>query len=129
MLGIVDAESIRAFARRDRASVDALKRAHHAARFREHGAAPCAVYGNRRRIRGRRGKALLRSRGELFGRPFAHGLETGAMRRMHLRRHENILKRLLVHVSGLNLGLLMRKRFGVGTPCGLQGRRTCSAGF
>lgn len=51
------------------------------------------------------------------------------MRRTHLRRHENVLKRLLVHVSGLNLGLLMRKRFGVGTPCGLQGRRTCSAGW
>ena len=44
------------------------------------------------------------------------------MRRTHLRRHENILKRLLVHVSGLNLGLLMRTRFGVGTPRGLQGR-------
>ena len=81
-----------------------------------------AVYANRRRIRGRRGKALLRSRGELLERPFAHALETGAMRRTHLRRHENILKRLLVHVSGLNLGLLMRTRFGVGTPRGLQGR-------
>lgn len=81
-----------------------------------------AVYANRRRIRGRRGKALLRSRGELLERPFAHALETGAMRRTHLRRHDNILKRLLVHVSGLNLGLLMRTRFGVGTPRGLQGR-------
>ena len=77
-----------------------------------------AVYANRRRIRGRRGKALLRSRGELSARPFAHALETGAMRRTHLRLHENILKRLLVHVSGLNLGLLMRTRFGVGTPRG-----------
>lgn len=81
-----------------------------------------AVYANRRRIRGRRGKALLRSRGELLERPFAHALETGAMRRTHLLRHANILKRLVVHVSVLNLGLLMRTRFGVGTPRGLQGR-------
>jgi transposase len=81
-----------------------------------------AVYANRRRIRGRRGKALLRARGELLERPFAHALDTGGMRRTHLRHHANILKRLLVHVSGLNLGLLMRTRFGVGTPRGLQGR-------
>ena len=81
-----------------------------------------AVYRNRRRIRGAHGKALLRSRGELLERPFAHALETGGMRRTHLRRHENILKRLLVHFGGLNLGLLMRTRFGVGTPRSLQGR-------
>jgi hypothetical protein len=72
----------------------------------------------------------LRSREELLERRFAHALETGAMRRTSLRRHANILKRLLVHVSGLNRGLLMRTRFGVGTPRGLQGRgRTCSAGW
>jgi hypothetical protein len=44
------------------------------------------------------------------------------MRRTHLRGHRNILKRLLVHVGGFNLGLLMRTIFGVGTPRGLQGR-------
>jgi hypothetical protein len=32
------------------------------------------------------------------------------------------LKRVLVHVSGLNLGLVMRRLIGVGTPRGLQGR-------
>jgi transposase len=83
-----------------------------------------AVYRNRRRIRRAHGKGLLRCRGELLERPFAHALETGGMRRTHLRRHSNILKRLLVHVSGLNLGLLMRTRFGIGTPRSLQGRRT-----
>jgi len=83
-----------------------------------------AVYRNRRRIRGAHGKGLLRCRGELLERPFAHALETGGMRRTHLRHHPNILKRLLVHVSGLNLGLLMRTRFGIGTPRSLQGRRT-----
>jgi transposase len=81
-----------------------------------------AVYANRRRVRGEHGKALLRSRGELLERPFAHALETGGMRRTHLRRHENILKRLCVHFGGVNLGLLMRTRYGVGTPRGLQGR-------
>jgi transposase len=80
-----------------------------------------AVYANRRRIRGVRGKRLMRRRGEFLERPFAHSLETGGMRRVYLRGHENILKRLLIHVAGLNLGLLMRKTFGLGTPRGLQG--------
>jgi transposase len=88
-----------------------------------------AVYRNRRRIRGTHGKALLRCRGELLERPFAHALETGGMRRTHLRRHANILKRLLIHLGGLNLGLLMRMRFGVGTPRSLQGRADRLAAF
>jgi transposase len=87
-----------------------------------------AVYRNRRRIRGAHGKALLRCRGELLERPFAHALETGGMRRTHLRRHANILKRLLVHFGALNLGLLMRTRYGVGTPRGLQGRAAALRG-
>jgi transposase len=78
--------------------------------------AQAATYANRRRIRGERGKALLRRRGELLERPFAHYLEAGGMRRTHLREHPNILKRLLVHVAGFNLGLLMRCLIGRGTP-------------
>jgi|SRR5574338_391228 transposase len=81
-----------------------------------------AVYRNRRRIAGERGKALLRKRGELLERPWAHALETGGMRRTYLRRHNNILKRVLVHVAGLNLSLLMRTLFGVGKPRCLQGK-------
>jgi transposase len=81
-----------------------------------------AVYSNRRRVRGARGKRLLRSRGELIERPFAHLLETGGMRRTHLRGHENILKRLIVHTAGFNLALVMRNRLGVGKPRRLQGR-------
>ncbi len=81
-----------------------------------------AVYANRRRIRGPRGRRLLRRRGEYLERTFAHTYDTGGMRRTHLRGHRNILKRLLVHVGGFNLGLLMRALFGVGTPRGLQGR-------
>jgi transposase len=80
-----------------------------------------AVYANRRRIRGERGKRLLRQRGEKVERSFAHCYETGGMRRVHLRRHPNILKRLLVHVAAFNLGLVMRKVLGHGTPRGLQG--------
>ena len=82
-----------------------------------------AVYANRRRIRGARGKRLLRRRGELIERSFAHAYETGGMRRTHLRGHENIWKRLLIHTAGLNLGLLMRSRFGFGTPRGLRALR------
>ena len=44
------------------------------------------------------------------------------MRRTHLRGHPNILKRLLIHAGGFNLGVIMRHIFGVGTPRGLQGR-------
>jgi transposase len=81
-----------------------------------------AVYANRRRIRGARGERLLRKRGELLERPCAHLYETGGLRRAHVRGHENVLKRLLVHAGAFNLGLWMRTRFGVGTPRGLQGR-------
>jgi len=80
-----------------------------------------AVYANRRRIRGDRGKRLLRKRGELIERSFAHVLETGGMRRVHLRGRINVLKRMLLQVGGFNLSLVMRKLIGRGTPRGLQG--------
>ncbi len=79
-----------------------------------------AVYANRRRVRGARGKRLGRKRRELVERSFAHSLETGAMRRAHLRGHENIRKRYLIHVAALDLGLLMRTLTGHGTPKGRQ---------
>jgi transposase len=88
-----------------------------------------AVYRNRRRIRGARGKRLLRQRGERLERPCAHLYETGRMRRVPLRGHDNIRKRLLVHAGALNLGLLMRTLFGVGTPRGLQGRAAALLGL
>lgn len=80
------------------------------------------VYRNRRRIRGARGRQLMRRRGERIERSFAHLYDTGGMRRTHLRGHENILKRVLIHAGGFNLGLLVRSILGVGTPRGLQGR-------
>ena len=84
--------------------------------------AQAPVYGNRRRIRGARGRRLMRRRGERVERSFAHVYDTGGMRRTHLRGHTNILKRLLIHAAGFNLGLVMRHLIGVGTPRGLQGR-------
>jgi len=80
-----------------------------------------AVYANRRRIRGERGLRLLRQRGEKLERWNQHLYDRGGMRRLHLRGRENILKRLVVHSGAANLGLLMRKIFGKGTPRGLAG--------
>jgi transposase len=85
-------------------------------------AAQTPVYANRRRIRRARGRRLMRQRGERIERSFAHLYDTGGMRRTHLRGHANILKRLLIHAGGFNLGLLMRHLIGSGTPRGLQDR-------
>ena len=84
-------------------------------KWKDKQAEQAATYANRRRIRRTRGKRLIRRRGELLERPFAHYLEAGGMRRTHLRRHENILKRLLTHVAGFNLGILMRNLIGKAT--------------
>ena len=75
-----------------------------------------AVYANRRRVQGNYGKSLLRRRGEFVERSFAHCYDTGGMRRTHLRKHENILKRQLIHVGAFNLSLIFRRLLGAGTP-------------
>jgi transposase len=90
-------------------------------RWKDNPEAQQAVYGNRRRIIGEHGKQLLRQRGELVERSFAHAYGTGGMRRVHLRGRENIFKRLLIHLCGFNLSLVMRQRTGKGTPRGWQG--------
>src|SRR5204863_232727 len=82
---------------------------------------PEAEYDNRRRIHGEHGKQLLRYRGEFLERSFAHAYETGGMRRVYLRGQANVLKRVLIHLGGFNLSLIMRRRFGKGTPRGWQG--------
>ena len=74
------------------------------------------TYENRRRTRGARGKRLQKVRSELTERTFAHLYETGAMRRVHLRGRDNILKRLLVHAAAFNLSLMLREELGAGTP-------------
>jgi transposase len=75
-----------------------------------------AVYENRQRVQRAKGKGLLRQRGELIERSFAHCYDTGGMRRTHLRKHSNILKRQLIHVGAFNLSLILRKLVGAGTP-------------
>ena len=83
-----------------------------------------ATYANRRHLQGTYGKRLLRKRGELIERSFAHCYETGRMRRTHLRGHKNILKRLLIHVGAFNLSLIFRTLLGSGTPRELRNRQS-----
>ncbi len=80
-----------------------------------------AVYANRRRMRGDRGKRLQRQRSELTERSFAHVCETGGARRTWLRGQETVSKRYLIQVAARNLGLILRKLFGIGTAKSLQG--------
>jgi len=87
-------------------------------------AARDAVYANRQRLQGNRGRHLMRGRGERIERSFAPVCDTGGMRGTQLRGHTNILKRLLIHAGGFNLGLVMRQLIGLGTPGGLQDRLT-----
>jgi transposase len=77
--------------------------------------AQAAVYGNRRRLNTDTAKALLRKRGELIERSFAHVYDTGGMRRVHLRGKDNIAKRVLIHAAAFNLSLILREILGVGT--------------
>jgi transposase len=75
-----------------------------------------AVYGNRRRIRGERGKRLQRQRGEKLERNFAHQFDTGGMDRLYVRGMENVHKKLLIQAAACNLALLMRSMYGAGKP-------------
>jgi len=82
-----------------------------------------AVYANRRRVAGGRGKRLQRRRGEYLERPFAHQYETGAMRRLYLRGRTNVAKRVLLQAAACNLALILRRLSGAGTPKGLADLR------
>jgi len=94
--------------------------------MRWHGdeAARQAVTGNRARLKSGVGRDAMRKRGEVVERSFAHTLDRGGMRRAWLRGRENIHKRYLIHVAGFNLGILMRTRFGRGTPRGAASAST-----
>ncbi len=82
-----------------------------------------AYYGNRERVGRAKGRTLMRKRGELIERTFAHICETGGHRRVRLRGHDNLRKRYLMQVAGMNLGLVMRATLGRGTPRGLAEAR------
>jgi transposase len=75
-----------------------------------------AVYGNRRRIQGHRGKSLQRQRGERIERNFAHQFDTGGLDRLYVRGKQNVHKKLLIQAAACNLALLMRARYGSGKP-------------
>jgi len=79
-----------------------------------------AVYANRRRVKGKRGKQMQRHRSEYVERTFAHVCETGGARRTWLRGLEKVQKRYLLAAAAHNIGVLMRKLFQMGTPRGLQ---------
>jgi transposase len=75
-----------------------------------------AVYGNRRRIQGDRGKRLQRQRGERIERNFAHQFDTGGLDRLYVRGKENVHKKFLIQAAACNLALLMRSTYGSGKP-------------
>lgn len=75
-----------------------------------------AVYANRRRILGKRGKSLQAARGERIERNFAHQYDTGGMRQLFVRGLTNVHKKLLLQAAACNLALLMRTRYGAGKP-------------
>jgi transposase len=75
-----------------------------------------AVYGNRRRIQGDRGKGLQRRRGERIERNFAHQFDTGGLDRLYVRGKENVHKKFLIQAAACNLALLMRLKYGSGKP-------------
>ncbi len=80
-----------------------------------------AFRANRRRVRGKRNKRLQRKRSEYVERSFAHVCETGGARRMWLRGLEKVNKWYKIRAAAHNLGLLLRKLFGIGKPRCLQG--------
>ena len=75
-----------------------------------------AVYANRRRISGERGKRLQAGRGERVERNFAHQFDTGGLDRLYVRGLGNVHKKLLIQAAACNLALLMRSLFGAGKP-------------
>ncbi len=75
-----------------------------------------AYYNNRNRLLSEVAREAFKLRAELVERAFALTLDRGGMRRAWLRGRDNVQKRYLIHVSGYNLGLIMRRLTGVGTP-------------
>jgi transposase len=75
-----------------------------------------AIYANRRRVRGARGKRLQSQRGERIERNFAHQFDTGGMDRLYVRGLSNVHKKLLLQAAACNIALLLRSFYGVGKP-------------
>lgn len=75
-----------------------------------------AFRANRRRVRTDKGRRLNRWRSERCERTFAHVCETGGGRRSWLRGINNVSKAYTVKCAAYNLGLLLRKAFGMSKP-------------
>jgi transposase len=75
-----------------------------------------AIYANRRRVRGERGKRLQSQRGERIERNFAHQFDTGGMDRLYVRGLSNVHKKLLLQAAACNIALLLRSFYGAGKP-------------
>lgn len=75
-----------------------------------------AYRANHRRVTGERGKQLLRRRGEVVERAFAHTCETGGGRRTWLRGIEKVQKRYLILTLSYNLGLILKTLIGTSKP-------------
>jgi hypothetical protein len=79
-------------------------------------AAKAAVYANRRRMQGDRGKRLQRQRGERIERNFAHQFDSGGLDRLYVRGIKNVHKKFLIQAAARNLALLLRSIYGAGKP-------------
>jgi transposase len=75
-----------------------------------------AYRANRRRVKGEYGKELQRLRSERVERSFAHVCDTGGGRRAWLCGLEDVWKSHVIRVAAHNLGIVMRKAFGMGKP-------------
>jgi transposase len=75
-----------------------------------------AFRANRRRVRGAKGRQLNRWRSERCERTFAHVCETGGGRRSWLRGQTNVSKTHTLKCAAYNLGLLLRKIWGLSKP-------------
>jgi transposase len=75
-----------------------------------------AFRANGRRVRGKKGRRLNRWRSERCERTFAHVCETGGGRRTWLRGQPNVSKMHTLKCAAYNLGLLLRKVWGMRKP-------------
>jgi transposase len=75
-----------------------------------------AVYNNRARLKSTVARQAFKLRAEKVERSFALILDIGGLRRTWLRGAGNVEKRYLIQVAAHNLGLVIRHRFGAGTP-------------